>query len=76
MKTLYIVDRTARQYPFLIDQLYLIHGKTRKEFTGNDESLKFLYDLIGGGMCFMLVQGENKSIFRGETLIGANITQN
>lgn len=77
MKTLYIVDRTARQYPFMVNgQLLLVCGDKEIEFDGSEESVNFLYELVVNSQCFMIKQGENINIFRGENLIGANVLEN
>lgn len=76
MKTLYIIDPTARQYGYPIgDGLKIKLGPDEHTLTGGVEDIEKLHESIENGDTITIYDLKNLSTFNGSKIVGAKIVQ-
>ena len=76
MKVLYVVDPTARQYAFQINEgLKLKIGNTYHTITGVESDIEIFHEAITKGDSLVIYGIENFVVFAGDKIIGIKILQ-
>jgi hypothetical protein len=76
MKTLYVIDPTARQYGFQInDGLRIKIGHSTHTITGVEADIELFHNAIMSGESFVIYGKESFITFSADKIIGVKITE-